>query len=491
MPTTTPLRRRRQPSTRKRASSFEVPDDVVELESEDEVILRSTQRRRPVRLAAEDEDKTEEEESEVEVQTTGKRLVRKQGAKRDRQEEEDLQEDLDFLQSSPPPDKGRLRSKQERPPNERQKALEALKRRRASASGEPSVTPRKKATVVLSDSDSDIELEIMNEEKEDPELDQDEDSDEEIEEVSENEEDASRSYRTNALDVFQENGDDAEFIDDENEDLIGEPADTASIPIEFSALSRAKPHDLFKYAVEWMVQKKINPAFSSTDEIYDLTFRKLNYEVNGLANSKYSSSVWTADFTRALRARPNITIDEIGSQMRAITLPHCEACNRKTHPATFNITFRGKPYDKETLEPLAEDSEDSDDLDSDVESSASSDVSRATYDAMGERLPPTSKIFTLGRTCKANAQMAHTLHHWRYHLNSWVVDYLARKGHLTADKIVQRDGWSVRKREKNANKIVDAMESEGEIRKLHRLYKENVDFAMEESNEWRNGWRRR
>jgi hypothetical protein len=156
----------------------------------------------------------------------------------------------------------------------------------------------------------------------------------------------------------------------------------------------------------------------------------------------------------------------------------------------------GAPYDKDTLEPLADDS-DSSPSDSGSDSSLSSHTSsadlngeKATYDASGERLPPESKFFTLGSTCKANAQIAHTLYHWRYHLNSWVVDYLVKEGKCTPEKLVKRDKWSVKKRTKYANKIVDKMEREGEIRKLHRLYKEQVDFALEAKNEYTRGWGR-
>ena len=81
-----------------------------------------------------------------------------------------------------------------------------------------------------------------------------------------------------------------------------------------------------------------------------------------------------------------------------------------------------------------------------------------------------------------------TLH--GYHLNSWVVDYLAREGHCTPEKLVKRDKWSVRKRQKYANKIVDEMENVGEIRKLHSLYKEQVDFALEARNDYKRGWGR-
>ena len=336
---------------------------------------------------------------------------------------------------------------------------------------------------------------------------------EEEEDSSDNAEDAEMSDglgstgRVSKHNMFQEEEEDQDVIDDDPDAPLGEPSDFHSMPLEFTSLSRAKPRELFKYAVEWMVHKKINPAFDSKDEIYTLTFKKLNDEVSGLANSKYSSSIWTPEFTRALRARPVATIDEIGKSLKEITLPHCEACNRKTHPATWNMCFTGQPYDMATLEPLADDDDDDTSSDSDADSSSSSSSTSALfvssdsretnngkppqYNAEGEILPPEFKVFTLGSTCKANAQMAHTLRHWRWHLNTWVLDYLNRMGHCTPEKLVERDNMSQRKREKIANKIVDFMETSGEIRKLHKLYKDQVDLALEANNEWNRGWGRR
>lgn len=85
----------------------------------------------------------------------------------------------------------------------------------------------------------------------------------------------------------------------------------AGIPLEFTRYASLKPKELFKYAVDWMVQKYINPAFQKQDALYDLTFRKLNDEAQGLAGSKFKSSVWTSAFRYALEARPQIEIHEL------------------------------------------------------------------------------------------------------------------------------------------------------------------------------------
>ena len=241
-----------------------------------------------------------------------------------------------------------------------------------------------------------------------------------------------------------EHEEDRDFIADDDDTLIGEPSVTADLDELrlMNHLSRAKPKDLFKHAVEWMVMKRIHPAFESTQNIYTITFRKLDDEVKGLADSKFTSSVWTPDFTRSLQARPDLMMDEISSAMKEVLAPHCEACNRRNHVASFELVFTGLPYNPDTLEPL-----ETGESDSDASSSSGSELSadspsrrdgeKTVYDAQGERLVSENHRFPIGSTCKANAQVAHTLHHWRYHLYQWVKDYLARAGHLSAEGVDQ------------------------------------------------------
>ncbi|KAG9191268.1 hypothetical protein G6011_09356 [Alternaria panax] len=412
----------------------------------------------------------------------------------DDEEQDELKEELAFLRSSPLPDRGRLRSTHEKPKNKRQEALEALKRRRAGTTNEPSssVTPgRKRAVVVETDSDSD--LEVIKEEP-DSDLDMLEQDDIEDDEQEESDRDA------NALDMFQEDDQDEQFIDDDPDNMIGEPSvndDLDEMRLAFS-LSRAKTRDLFKHAVEWMVMKKIHPGFDSNKNVYTLTFRKLDDEVKGLAGSKYTSSAWTADFTRAIRARPDLMINELSAAERAVMSPHCEACNRSNHTASFELVLQGQPYHPETLEPLstASDSSDSDSDDSDSsglssDSEAALNGEKPTYNYQKDRIPPESHRFPLGSTCKANAQVAHTLYHWRYNLYQWVKDHLKAEGHLSAEKLVKREGKSGRKREKEARKIVDAMEANGQIKSLWHSYKTQLQAAVEADNDYANGWGRR
>ena len=73
--------------------------------------------------------------------------------------------------------------------------------------------------------------------------------------------------------------------------------------------------------------------------------------------------------------------------------------------------------------------------------------------------------------------MAHTLIHWRYELNDWILDYLRRKGVFADNEILKRENWSQNKRSKHANTVVDAMEEAGEIDRLWKDFNLNLKTA--------------
>ncbi|EKG16877.1 hypothetical protein MPH_05858 [Macrophomina phaseolina MS6] len=385
-----------------------------------------------------------------------------------RQEQEDLAEDLEFLGPSPKRLLSRRARSVPRMITQRKKALDALKRRRAGekdASPEDAqeLQPGRRRALYDTDTEPESEEEI---EDEDGFLD----------------EHNTGIRQATVLDMFQEDDDDENFIIDDDEETLGIPDADARIPLAFSSLSRAKAKDLFKYAVEWMVQKKLNPGFAKDDEIYQLTFRKLDDEVRGLAGLKFTSSAWTRDFTRALHARPILESVEIDGASRLLLENHCGACNRKSHTATWDIQFTGKAYRGDTLSDVEDDSSDSDEDDS----SGSSD-DRRSVDAKGNVLPPQDTVFHVGVYCKTNAETAHTLAHWRWHLYDWVKDYLRSQGHLDAAKIVERDGWKTKKKTKYANKVVDEMHDSGEIKRLYQDFKATTETAREAKQA---GWNR-
>jgi len=387
-------------------------DEEVSEEAEDEVVEVSSE-----------EEEVDEEDEEEEPMPKRKRTLT-------HAEQQEIDDDLQDLQSSSPGTlDGRPRSSQR---SKHATALEKLKRRRAGQQ--------------VAESEDEVEEE--------------EQSDDDVTVVA-----------SSSRNMFRPDEDDEGFLeDDDDNDTLGIPA---GIPLKFTRYATSSAKDLFRYAVEWMVQKKLNPAFLMNDEIYKLTFDKLDDEVTGLAGSKFISSVWAPKFSFALRARPQIGMELIDRGSGDFLRDKCDACNRSGHPATWEIQFLGRPYNKTSLEEIAT----KDDDDSDSDDSSDEDEDGGTHDAEGRQIPPQSTIFYVGKFCKANAETGHALTHWRWHLYEWVVDYLTLKGHNTPEMIVKRDSWSERKRRKRANKIVDAMEDEGKIKELYHDFKSQIKEA--------------
>lgn len=447
----------RSSPTKKRARATRKPEVYLELSTSEEEVPVSTRKkaktqssnRKSKRAVTESE---KEEESEEESPAPVRRRLKKRPRELGEQEQEDLNEDLVFLRSSPPAITPSARG---RKPDPRREALEALKRQRAGQNAVPSSS----AAPLRRDMES---IAISDDEEEDENEDDVTSLDEEQEES------------LGARDVFREDDEDRDFIAEEDPDApLGAP--DVNMPLWASSLSRMKGKELFKYAVEWMVQKKLNPAFKSEDELYDLAFRKLDDEVRGLAGSKFKSSVWQRDFMVSLEGRPEVILTENEGLMSEMLEEKCQACNRSGHPATFNIQFTGRPYHMSTLEPVEEDDDDEDEEeeeDVDVET-------LGQYDSKGRELPPASRVYHVGRFCKDNAITAHALEHWRFHLFEWVVVELEKGKHLKPAKIVERFQWSDKKKTQYANKVLDAMVETGQVKRLYRDFRLEIDMARE------------
>lgn len=426
--------------------------DGVDEEEGDEEDVRPSQHKRSRKKASESDSDA------IQSPTKRRRLTQHKSRQRDRQEQDDLAEDLDFLGTSKE-SPSRLRSSAPAKKDARREALEQFKRFRAGQAGdseittqEPPRTPRRGRALYDTDSESASHSGESS-------------SDDEVNEEA-----------PDAGQMFGEDEYDEGFIDDEGAGPVGAPA----LPLEFSALARAKPKDLFKHAVEFMVQKKLNPGFDRTNEVYELTFRKLDDEVHGLAGSKFISSAWKAEFSRSLRNRPYINAIHTG----ASGFTDCEACGRTNHPATFQVQFKGKPYDPKTLEEPADHGES--ESDSSSNSGSQDDDDAEDHDKLGNVIPPPSKVYHVGQHCMKNAQTAHTFEHWRFHLNEWVVEWLQKQGYLKPEEIVKRDGWKLKKRTRYANKVADKMEEVGEVKGLYRAFKAEIEAAYEAKG---SGWR--
>lgn len=354
----------------------------------------------------------------------------------------DLQEDVAALKDT------ELRSQRTRATNrtpkktKKQEQLEILKRRRAG----------QKVVEVSSTSDDEVvespssrrvsrdEAALMSQGLSD-DLVEDEDNT------------ASLAHEKEDLDQYDE-----DFVVKDEDDPLGVPYDLSGIPLEFTRHAHKKRIEHFKDAVEWMIHNKLNPAFPRDDPVYQVAIRKLDDEVKGLAGSKFMSAAWNADFLSTLKVKPDIAyLDAPG-----LFEHHCGACNKSNHPAKFQLIFSGKHYDRTSLENISDVDEDDDGIES--------------QDGL---VSHNEKTFYVGRTCCANAETAHALHHWRYALNHFVLDWLVRRGHTTPEKIVDRERWSTKKRSQYANDVVDEMEASGEMMGLYKEFKENLQAARD------------
>lgn len=250
---------------------------------------------------------------------------------------DDLQGELEDLQETGTP----LRSTRTRDGpivserNKRQQKLEELRRRRAG---------------------------IREESQEDDEQgEQDEQDDIDEAELSGPEPIHTAMRRGGDLDQYED-----DFVDDDD-DKMGVDLGVAGVPLEFTYHANKKPIEHFKTEIEWMVHNKLNPAFDRYDGIYELAHRKLDTEVEGFVGSKFLSSVWGEEFNKALKARPDICRVDVPTMLEH----KCDACRRTNHPPKHQITFLGKPYDRNTLETIEHDDEDDDTEESDDSESSS------------------------------------------------------------------------------------------------------------------------
>jgi hypothetical protein len=459
LPATPALNRKRRRQAESSSPLALVADE--EDEDSDVVVTGSRKRSLSTKKPAPQPESEAELSDEPPSSRSRKRLRRVKDtvpmAKITEEEKQELEDDLMDLASSGSDTEVRVsqRNKSSSQKSMRQQALERLKAKRKAP-----------MSSIVEDED---EPRVDDEEEDYNQSSDEQEEDDDLPEPSTN--------RTTRKQMFAEDEEDEGFVIDDDGPL-GVPT---NVPIAFTRYASMKARDLFRFAIDWMVQKKINPAFQMDDEIYDLTFKKLDDEVKGLAGSKFQSAAWTAKFTLALQARPDLLSAHLDRKSSAhFGRDKCDACNRSGHPATYEVKFEGKPYDKNSLEPVAprKDSNDSDEDDGDSSSESSVDENApVNYDSQGRQILPEETVFYLGKFCMSNAETAHSLQHWRYHLYEWVVEYLESAGWNTPKLIVKRDGWSIRKRRKHANKIVDIMEEQGKIKALYSDYKKEIDTA--------------
>ena len=386
-------------------SDEENTQPVEEDDDEEDVPITPRNRRRVHPLAMNESDESAggsdaESSSRSSLSTTRKRRT---------QTKQDLDDDVEFLRDSSPPKSARSVQK-----TARNSALEALKKKRQRQQRRVSAVDSIDIQSVSSDEEDDDDLIYPDAEMQE------------------------QTYY---------DGQDDDFLDDEHAD----ETEVAQLPLEIR-LQSAKPAELFRHVIEWMVQKRLNPAFDANDSVFGLAFRKLNDFAHGMGSSKFQSSAWNAPFLRSLKARPNLDEFPFDNPDQV----NCEACNRTRHPATFVFQFTGNPYSNESMEDVSDDE----------------DFAQETA------LPPEDKEYHMGKHCARNARIAHALAHWRYHLYEWTVQWLEDEGYLTPDKVVQRDRWQTKRRADYAYGIVDKMNACGKIKELYHDFKVALEEAQ-------------
>ncbi|KAI8628616.1 hypothetical protein F5Y19DRAFT_476164 [Xylariaceae sp. FL1651] len=362
--------------------------------------------------------------------------------------------------------------------SEKQKKIELLRRRRAGekidrlTSSESSSDEDGKRGIY--DSDSQDEFEVLKQFDDEEKEDEKEQNDEERSTVRK---DKRKDKHRREKGVNQDSGDSDldDFVTDDDDAPLGAPVD---IPLEFTLQAHKPLKEQFPHVIEWLVHNRINPAFERRDPVYTNAWRKLDDEVSGLANSKFTSSAWKTDFARALRSRPRLEAFELSSIGSDRLYDTCEACGRSGHPSTFKIVFSGSPYHKDTLAEIESesDSDDSDDNGSDT----------ASVDTQGMPLPPTTQEWCVGAVCCSNAETAHSLIHWRHALKEWVEERLEDEKWMTAQKLREREKMKAKRRRVLANNIVDGWQENGIVNALYADFKNNLENARNKTTTGRS-----
>ncbi|KAJ9662898.1 hypothetical protein H2198_001126 [Neophaeococcomyces mojaviensis] len=396
----------------------------------------------------------------------------KKKRQRSRQEQDELDDDLKDLQDSndeEPLAAGRTRGGPVTTQRDwNRQHLEVLKRRRA---GERTlrVTDSDDEDGQHSDDDEDgVDLDeiVYSRPSRVPQIIEDDESGTEDEEQEE------------APEQLEAEDEDDFVVDDESQAFADHHS---SIPLAFTSFASSKPRELFVHIIEWLVKNRIAPAFNRDDELYVLSWNKVNDQIKAQAGSRLISSAWSENFKNAILARPQMQVNHVSEGDDEFFL-NCDACNKTNHPARYEFKFAGHAYHKDTLEPIDEDA-DSDIDEEDDEEGDDEANDKASYDQQGHLLPSTHKTFNLGRFCAANAEMGHKLTHWKYHLNESLLAYLEEQGVLSVEAIVAREKLNKKKREKEAESIVDQMQETGIIEEMWRGLQDDLEdarFGMED-----------
>ncbi|KAJ8121208.1 hypothetical protein O1611_g10162 [Lasiodiplodia mahajangana] len=355
--------------------------------------------------------------------------------------------------------------------SEKQKKMELLRRRRAGekidqlTSSESSSDEHEKRGIYDSDSERDFEvLKTFDDEEQGEEVE---------EEQMAPRKDKQKRKRDKSAEQGDSEGNLDDFVTDDDDAPLGAPVE---IPLEFTSHAHKPLKEQFPFAIEWLVHNRINPAFERKDPVYVNAWRKLDDEVTGLANSKFTSAAWKPDFNRALKSRPTLESFAL-AQIGAGLYETCEACGRSGHPSTFKIIFSGSAYHKDTLMEVESDS----DSENDGNDSQDDDNDTASVDTRGMRLPPVTKEWCVGSVCCSNAETAHSLLHWKHALKEWVEEHLEDEGWMAGPKLSEREKMKAKARRALANRIADDWQERGIVAALYGDFKKTLENARNQA----------
>ncbi|RKF59299.1 putative transcription factor iiic-like protein [Erysiphe neolycopersici] len=333
--------------------------------------------------------------------------------------------------------------KKKRHRTDKEKALELMKRKRAGEKIEFLTD-----TELSSDGASDDKFEVLS---------VFEDDDESVEQN----ESSSKAIQVEG----DTDSNDSNFVVNNDEGPLGIPDYMSIVPLQFTHTAHKPLKEHFRDAIEWMVKNKIFPAFARDDEVYLQAFRKLDDICQGLSKSKFISTQWTMDFTQAIWTYPYLISGPLseGEGYDFITaIPKCDACNRRKHIPTSFLQFKGQAYDRNTL----------------VVVDQRRDINNISK-ARNNKLQIEQIKWCVGSICKRNAQYSHSLIHWKFALNEWVIDFLSKEGQLTSEKIMARRMMDSVELDQYANHLVDTWESKSIIKYLYRDWKIQRKIAEE------------
>ncbi|KAL7748557.1 hypothetical protein RI367_005968 [Sorochytrium milnesiophthora] len=225
--------------------------------------------------------------------------------------------------------------------------------------------------------------------------------------------------------------------------------------------------DYMAKLIDYFAQLALDPTFARDlkkpkNSQYRWALDRLHSELNQRLKNM-ESSVWLPRFKRYLEAYPIYIAHRL-----PLTLDFCEVCWRTDRYSTFNIIFKGVPYDSDTFEPRPNkategdsDSNSSGDEnddrgngrggrhhhhhhnhqgshtheydvdDGDDNNDEDDEFTLLTKDLLpqhADKAVDKPRAYYAGRLCKLRTQQYHRVYHYPYRLFLRVVDELARRG---------------------------------------------------------------